>query len=884
MNNNQIHQGPHDLEINGNVALEIDPSNTKKPTSSPLPTTDVTDTSQTDNNSESDSEEETEPPLHIETSAWLQFDAFFSKEWLKFKKQRKLFMFTSGCLLAILYILRKATFLPFPILYMLGLGPGTSSLLAFILDRQRKMTKIYALIGVSQLSYIGAYTSFYFLKTQMTIVFVFAWFGWYSDYNGTLVTFFRSYSSFLYAWTLLSCLIISKMLFNLMISLFVKKTQFVFTINSYIGLIVNIICLTPIYKYALIGGSGPSGTPLVFQLLAFLNPQGIFTLAYQASFGSGLTRPTMSKQLNWTLLGAFFVQIAVLLVIIWYRVTYCSNDFALKTTFLKTSRNLKSGGSDFPEQGRNQFNSSLTTELLEKVDVDPIKLEIKNLTKKFGNFTAVDNLSFELASNTISCILGHNGAGKTTLINTICGVSQATSGEVILDRVNIFEHPEALVGNIGYCTGEDIGLMTTKVSEYLNFIACLKGVRDPADHVGRVMKKVGLTKFARFNGKQLSGGTRRRLNIAAALIGNPKILMMDEPSSGLDPKNRRALWKVLKKLKSEERIVLLTTHYLEEAEELSDDVIIMDKGKIDLRGSVEEIVHEYGIGYRLILEGVRTEQLKDSVIEGVLETTALKIEELSVDDTGLATAGKLSFVLPLASRRRIGDILRMLQDLGVQYSIENNTLEEAFINIGKNKDENGNNAEEQKRREETYQRLMSTTYEPSTLKIWKALVSRKVQLFFTSSLDIATYFYFVVIPGLLTYFRSRESVMNLTLLLTFSMYAVLEGLYATTIYVRLPFNERKSRMRYYLKMAGVGSAMYYGHLFMIDVLFVIIMNVLAYSFLFLMYLGKINLDQKAGMNFLFMVRIVIYVSLIGFGGTCQCKFMKNLTALILVSF
>ena len=230
------------------------------------------------------------------------------------------------------------------------------------------------------------------------------------------------------------------------------------------------------------------------------------------------------------------------------------------------------------------------------------------MEKQFGAFKAVNNVSLDIFTDRVTCILGHNGAGKTTLINCICGLSNPTKGEIYLEDQDIFSSQSVLAGKIGYCTSRDVLYDDMTVLEFLNFIAMLKGVVDYEAHVEDIVQKCHLAPYVTQLIKNLSGGTKRRATIASAVIGNPKIIVMDEPSSGVDPDNRRQLWSMIEGLRNKQTAIILTTHHLEEAEYLSNDVIIIDKGKMEIRGSPHDICQRFGIGYRITVDSLEGEQ------------------------------------------------------------------------------------------------------------------------------------------------------------------------------------------------------------------------------------------------------------------------------------
>ena len=244
---------------------------------------------------------------------------------------------------------------------------------------------------------------------------------------------------------------------------------------------------------------------------------------------------------------------------------------------------------------------------------------------------ALENINIEIQSNSVTTILGHNGAGKTTLINILTCYSNPTSGGVYLNGKNIHEDDTLTLGNIGYASINDPLYDELTVFEFLTLIARLKGIDDVYAHVNDLLVSNNLVLYKDRLISALSGGTKRRVSIAMAFIGGPKLIFLDEPSTGVDPENRRALWDSINKLKSIERVIIMTTHHLEEAEFLSEDLIIMAKGQIVSRGSPESIKNAFGQGYSIVFKDA---SIHLASIEGVLSTCEQSAE---IDKTALSS-------------------------------------------------------------------------------------------------------------------------------------------------------------------------------------------------------------------------------------------------------
>lgn len=216
-------------------------------------------------------------------------------------------------------------------------------------------------------------------------------------------------------------------------------------------------------------------------------------------------------------------------------------------------------------------------------------IEIKNLTKKYGNFTALNNVSLSINDNECFTLLGFNGAGKTTLINVLTTLLNFDSGEVIINGFNLKENSFEVKKLINVAPQEIAVCKNLTVYENLNLIAELYNVIDKEEKIASTINEFGLNEKTNVLAKKLSGGQLKRLSIALAVLTNPKILFLDEPTLGLDVKARRNLWEIIKTLKKD-RIIFLTTHYLEEVENLTDKVAIISKGKIKAVGTTQEII------------------------------------------------------------------------------------------------------------------------------------------------------------------------------------------------------------------------------------------------------------------------------------------------------
>ncbi len=216
-------------------------------------------------------------------------------------------------------------------------------------------------------------------------------------------------------------------------------------------------------------------------------------------------------------------------------------------------------------------------------------LEVKNLKKRYEETYAVKGVSFEVAKGEIFGILGPNGAGKTTTLEMIEGMRPIDSGQVVLNGVDVAKDP--------YRVKEMIGVQLQSSSFFINLtlVELLKLFGDlyaQKTHPHALLKEVNLEEKAKANVKNLSGGQRQRFSIAAALVNQPVALFLDEPTTGLDPQARRNLWDLIKQIQAKGTTIIMTTHYLDEAEILCDRVAIMDEGRIIALDSPAKLIQK----------------------------------------------------------------------------------------------------------------------------------------------------------------------------------------------------------------------------------------------------------------------------------------------------
>ena len=293
-------------------------------------------------------------------------------------------------------------------------------------------------------------------------------------------------------------------------------------------------------------------------------------------------------------------------------------------------------------------------------------IKIDNLTKTYGSLKAVDDLSFEIRKGELFAFLGVNGAGKSTTINIICGQLKKDEGTVIIDELNLDDNLAKIKKKIGVVFQASILDPQLTVKDNLEIKASLYGLsrKEIKSRVGELAEILDFKSYLNRPLAKLSGGQKRRIDIARALLNKPDILILDEPTTGLDPQTRKMIWAVITKLRKENNMtVLLTTHYMEEASE-ADYVVIIDQGKMVAHGTPLDLKNEY-VGDYMLIYNVKEEDVKKLGLPYINIPNGYKIE---VNDTLEAT-----------------NLIVNHRDLFVDYELIKGKMDDVFLKVtGKN--------------------------------------------------------------------------------------------------------------------------------------------------------------------------------------------------------
>ncbi|MGD1061109.1 MAG: ABC transporter ATP-binding protein [Methanomassiliicoccales archaeon] len=298
---------------------------------------------------------------------------------------------------------------------------------------------------------------------------------------------------------------------------------------------------------------------------------------------------------------------------------------------------------------------------------DDTAIVVERLSKKYEDVLAVDDISFSVRSGEVFSLLGHNGAGKTTTVEILEGLRNPTSGSAHILGVDVTNGYTKIRGKVGILPQDFEPFENLKPIETVEYWGALYGLKLKKGECHELLCSVDLAHRENALSKHLSGGEKRKLGIALAMVNRPQVLFLDEPTTGLDPKARRDLWDLIVALKKKGTTIFLTTHYLDEAEVLSDHIAIMNKGKIVAEGSPRQIIQKFGRKATVTLFGAGSRGLEEMHRQGVEAT-------LQNDDV----------VVSVSDPSKIEHWFAGLFEAGVEVkdmSIKRDTLEDVFLGL-----------------------------------------------------------------------------------------------------------------------------------------------------------------------------------------------------------
>jgi ABC-2 type transport system ATP-binding protein len=298
---------------------------------------------------------------------------------------------------------------------------------------------------------------------------------------------------------------------------------------------------------------------------------------------------------------------------------------------------------------------------------NPPAIEVRDLTMSYGDRQVLRGVDFEVCRGEVFCLLGPNGAGKTTTVEILEGFRQRTGGTVRVLGMDPATQPARLRERIGIVLQECGFPRQARVAELIDIWRAYYPSSRPLKDLLAVVE---LTEDRNSQVRRLSGGQRRRLDLALALAGDPDLIFLDEPTTGFDPESRRRCWAAIENLRGLGKTIVLTTHYLDEAERLADRLAILQAGRIQVAGTVQQVARQAGVRTRISFTA--PERLRDGSLQLPSCLDAAVTGEVATCVTG-HTATALRELLAWAAANDLGD----LDDL----SVENPTLEDAYMQL-----------------------------------------------------------------------------------------------------------------------------------------------------------------------------------------------------------
>lgn len=300
---------------------------------------------------------------------------------------------------------------------------------------------------------------------------------------------------------------------------------------------------------------------------------------------------------------------------------------------------------------------------------------VRNLVKIYKNgVKANDNISFEVRRGEIFSVLGPNGAGKTTLIKQLAGLLKPTSGSIIVAGVDVVKEPDAVKGHVSLCPQESAVIGHLTVFEHLYYFGRLKGLSssEAKEEVRALLERFDLRSYANKYVGSLSKGLQRRIIVAQAFLGTSEIVFLDEPTTHLDPLGRRYVWSIIRDYRKEGITILLTTHYMDEAERLSDRVMFLNKGRIVTIGSIETVKRLIGNYVKIRLNRFYEDILRKKLIKLISTYNIFKYSDSFID-----------IVLP-RDNDLLRELLNSLIDIGIEFELRAPSLEDVFLEVVRN--------------------------------------------------------------------------------------------------------------------------------------------------------------------------------------------------------
>ena len=330
-----------------------------------------------------------------------------------------------------------------------------------------------------------------------------------------------------------------------------------------------------------------------------------------------------------------------------------------------------------------------------------VAVSIRNLKKSFGDVHAVNGLTVDFCENQVTAFLGHNGAGKTTTMQMLTGLHRPNDGDAFIYGTSITHDMPKIRSRIGVCPQENVLWDILTVEEHVLLFGGLRGFEENEIDVNEILNEVGLAEKRNTNVKSLSGGQKRKLQVALSLVGDPAVVFLDEPTAGMDSEARREVWALIGR-KKEGRAIVLTTHQMDEAEILGDKIAIIDKGHLQEQGTPEELKVKYSSGFYINISFGTSANRRGlfEMVKACDSSARIDVKEIVGDDASDAEVkraelaeldargkGDITVVIPAGNSGKLASIFAMLEkvqktgEYDVEFGVTSTSLEDVFVQL-----------------------------------------------------------------------------------------------------------------------------------------------------------------------------------------------------------
>ncbi|KAH1183577.1 phospholipid-transporting ATPase ABCA3 [Mauremys mutica] len=579
-----------------------------------------------------------------------------------------------------------------PLLLMLSFTYTSLNIVrAIVHEKEKKLKEYMRMMGLSNWLHWSAWFLMFFLFLLVSIFFVTMLFCVKVSQQGAVLT----NSDPTLVFTFLAVFSISSISFSFMVSTFFSRANVAAAAGGFLYFFSYIPYFFISPRYDLMSHSQKLSSCLISNVAMAMGAQliGMFEGKGTGVQWQDLMKP-VSVDDNFTfaqVLGMLLLDSVLYGLVAWYVEAVFPGEYGVPQPwyfFLTPSYWCGTPRTVLGKEKEEEEDpeKALKSQYIEEEPADLVSgIKIKHLSKVFkvGSKTkeAVRDLTLNMYEGQITVLLGHNGAGKTTTLSMLTGLYPPTSGQAYISGYEISRDMVLIRRSLGLCPQHDVLFDNMTVAEHLYFYSGLKGypsLKCP-EEIDRIVRLLNLEEKRCSLSKSLSGGMKRKLSIGIALIGDSKVVMLDEPTSGMDPASRRATWDLLQHQRSS-RTILLTTHFMDEADLLGDRIAIMAQGELQCCGSSLFLKHKYGAGYHMVM-------VKEPYCN-LGEISRLICQYVPNASLESNAGAELSFILPTESTHRFEALFTELEqkreELGIaSYGASVTTMEEVFLRVGK---------------------------------------------------------------------------------------------------------------------------------------------------------------------------------------------------------